>query len=70
MSSNLRQIGPLTALTILFAALKRHKNDVHSFSVAINPILFIVGGNTAVHINIFHEFEFRQHGTTDYGINV
>ena len=66
MSSNFRQIRPLTTE---LAALERLKHQcLHFFSVGIDPILFKVGGYIDMH-NILHEFEFWPNGTTDYGVS-
>ena len=51
------------------AALERLKNRRHhSFSVAIDPILFKLAGNEDMH-NILDEFEFQPDSTTDYGVS-
>ena len=66
MSSNFRQIPPLTTE---LAALERLKNRCHHvISVDIDLILFKVGGYIDMH-NILHEFEFWPNGTTDYGVS-
>ena len=65
MSLNLGQILPLT---MELAALERLKNDVTTFSVAIDPILFKLAGNEDMH-NILDEFKFRPDRTTDYGVS-
>ena len=41
---------------------------LHLFSVAFDPILFILAGNDAMH-KISDEFEFRPDRTTDYGVS-
>ena len=44
------------------------KNRCHQFiSVAIDPILFKLGGKEDMH-NILNEFEFRPDQTTCYGV--
>ena len=66
MSSNFRQIR---ILSTELAALESLKHQcLHFFSVAIDPILFKVGGYVDMH-NILDEFEFWPHGTTDYGVS-
>ena len=44
------------------------ENDVPPFSVAFDPILFILAGNEDMH-KISDEFEFRLDLTTDYGVS-
>ena len=41
---------------------------LHLFSVAFDPILFIVAGNADMH-KISDELEFRPDRTTDYGVS-
>ena len=66
MSLNLGQIPPLTMELV---ALERLKNGCHHFfSVAIDPILFILAGNEDMH-NILDVFEFWPDLTTDYGVS-
>ena len=60
MSLNLGHIPPLT---MKLAAL-RHL----FFSVAIDPIVFKLGGNEDMH-NILDAFQFRPDLTTDYGVS-
>ena len=43
-------------------------NGVHFFSVAFDPILFILAGNEEMH-KISDEFEFRPDRNTDYGVS-
>ena len=58
MSLNLGQIPPLT---MELAALERLKNRRHHFfSVAIDPILFILAGNSVVSSLIWLKFELIQ----------
>ena len=75
-SSNFGQIGPLP-LTTELAALERLKIShrlimgkccLHLFSVAFDPILFILSGNEFMH-KISNEFEFRSDRTTDDGVS-
>ena len=40
----------------------------HLFSVAFDPILFILAGNEDMH-KISYEFEFRPDRTSDYGVS-
>ena len=44
------------------------ENGVSTFSIAIDPILFILAGNEDMH-KISDEFEFRPDRTTDYGVS-
>ena len=44
------------------------ENDVYPFSVAFDPILFILAGDEDMH-KISDKFEFRQDRTTDYGVS-
>ena len=63
---NLGQIPPLS---MELAALEHLKNRRHHFfSVAIDPILFILAGNEDMHKSL-DEFEFRTDPTTDYGVS-
>ena len=41
---------------------------LHLFSVAFDPILFILSGNEDRH-KVSNEFEFRSNRTTDYGVS-
>ena len=41
---------------------------MHLFSVAFDPILFILAGNEDMH-KISDEFEFWPDRTTDYGVS-
>ena len=43
------------------------ESDIAIFSVAFDPILFILAGKEDMH-KISHEFEFRSDRTTDYGV--
>ena len=66
MSSNFRQIPPLTTE---LAALECLKNRCHHvISVDIDPIFFKLAGNKNMH-NIMNEFEFRPDRTTDYRVS-
>ena len=47
--------------------LQWEKWCLHLFSVAFDPILFILAGKEDMHKNS-HEFEFRPGWTTDYGV--
>ena len=44
------------------------KRCIHLFSVAFNPIVFILAGNEDMH-KISDEFECRLDRTTDYGVS-
>ena len=48
--------------------LTRGKWCLHLFSVAFDPILFILAGNEDMH-KISDKFEFRPFRTTDYGVS-
>ena len=48
--------------------LKWGKWCLHLFSVAFDPILFILAGNEDMH-KISDKFEFRPDRTTDYGVS-
>ena len=43
-------------------------SGLHLFSVAFDPILFIVAGNEDMH-KISNEFEFWSDWITDYGVS-
>ena len=48
--------------------LKWGERCLHFFSVAFDPILFILAGNEDLH-EISNEFELRPDRTTDYGVS-
>ena len=44
------------------------ENDVFTFSLVLDPTVFILAGNEDMH-KITDEFEFRPDRTTDYGVS-